>query len=100
MSNKADISCKQAVPNNGLNFLGTYGNSSLGSSVTPAILNAGIYAFDLLATMTEDCLFLDVYVPGKVIKTPGLKLSVVNWIYGGGVSFIFSRIAIHSADLI
>jgi hypothetical protein len=95
MSNNADISCKQAVPNNGLNFLGTYGNSSLGASVTPAILGAGIYAFDLLATMTEDCLFLDVYVPGKVIKTPGLKLPVVNWIYGGGVSYFSTCVAFH-----
>ncbi|TID15951.1 Vacuolar protein sorting-associated protein 45 [Venturia nashicola] len=31
---------------------------------------------------SEDCLFLDVYVPGKALKG-GKKLPVVNWIYGG-----------------
>ncbi|KAE9964974.1 hypothetical protein BLS_007936 [Venturia inaequalis] len=34
------------------------------------------------ATSSEDCLFLDVYVPGKALKG-GKKLPVVNWIYGG-----------------
>ena len=31
---------------------------------------------------SEDCLFLDVYVPGKALKGDA-KLPVVNWIYGG-----------------
>jgi carboxylesterase type B len=31
---------------------------------------------------SEDCLFLDVYVPGKALKG-GSKLPVVNWLYGG-----------------
>lgn len=35
----------------------------------------------------EDCLFLDVYVPGKALKDPSLKLPVVVWIYGGGFVF-------------
>ena len=35
----------------------------------------------------EDCLFLDVYVPGKALKNPSLKLPVVVWIYGGGYVF-------------
>lgn len=30
----------------------------------------------------EDCLFLDVYVPGKALKGDK-KLPVINWIYGG-----------------
>ncbi|QDS70471.1 hypothetical protein FKW77_009992 [Venturia effusa] len=34
------------------------------------------------APSSEDCLFLDVYVPGKALKG-GKKLPVVNWIYGG-----------------
>jgi len=62
------------------------GNSTIGAAFTPTLLGAGLYAFDLLAKITEDCLFLDVYVPGKVIKNPNAKLPVVNWIYGGGVS--------------
>ncbi|KAF2396587.1 alpha/beta-hydrolase [Trichodelitschia bisporula] len=31
----------------------------------------------------EDCLFLDVTVPGRVLREKGLKLPVVNWVYGG-----------------
>src|ERR1700712_201525 len=31
---------------------------------------------------SEDCLFLDVYVPGKALKGQ-VKLPVINWIYGG-----------------
>jgi len=32
---------------------------------------------------SEDCLFLDVYVPAKALKAGAAKLPVVNWIYGG-----------------
>jgi hypothetical protein len=32
---------------------------------------------------SEDCLFLDVYVPGKALRPGAAKLPVVNWIYGG-----------------
>lgn len=35
----------------------------------------------------EDCLFLDVYVPGKALKNPSLKLPVAVWIYGGAYVF-------------
>jgi hypothetical protein len=31
---------------------------------------------------SEDCLFLDLYVPSKALKG-GVKLPVINWIYGG-----------------
>jgi acetyl esterase/lipase len=31
----------------------------------------------------EDCLFIDVHVPGKAIRSEAKKLPVVNWIYGG-----------------
>jgi hypothetical protein len=30
----------------------------------------------------EDCLFLDLYVPGKALKGH-VKLPIINWIYGG-----------------
>ena len=34
---------------------------------------------------SEDCLFLDVYVPGKALNgSSHAKMPVVNWIYGGG----------------
>ncbi|KAL2133463.1 hypothetical protein VTI74DRAFT_2305 [Chaetomium olivicolor] len=34
-----------------------------------------------------DCLFLDVYVPGKAVKNPNVKLAAIAWIYGGGYVF-------------
>ncbi|KAM5472296.1 hypothetical protein MauCBS54593_002887 [Microsporum audouinii] len=38
-------------------------------------------------TSREDCLFLDAYVPGKVLRDHGSdKLPVIVWIYGGGYS--------------
>ncbi|KAK6351249.1 hypothetical protein TWF718_004419 [Orbilia javanica] len=33
---------------------------------------------------SEDCLFLDVYVPGSVIKGQAKNLPVMFWLYGGG----------------
>lgn len=35
----------------------------------------------------EDCLFLDVYVPGKALKKGAAKLPVLVWIYGGAYMF-------------
>jgi Carboxylesterase family len=32
---------------------------------------------------SEDCLFLDIVVPGKALRKE-VKLPVINWIYGGG----------------
>jgi hypothetical protein len=34
------------------------------------------------ASSSEDCLFLDLFVPGKALKGEK-KLPVINWIYGG-----------------
>jgi hypothetical protein len=34
----------------------------------------------------EDCLFLDVYVPGAALRGEGKKLAVASWYYGGAVS--------------
>lgn len=36
---------------------------------------------------SEDCLFLDVYVPAKAIDNPSLRLPVISWFYGGGYVF-------------
>jgi carboxylesterase type B len=33
---------------------------------------------------SEDCLYLDIFVPAKAIKYPNLKLPVVVYIFGGG----------------
>jgi len=35
----------------------------------------------------EDCLFLDLYVPGKAIRNTRLKLPVLVWVYGGAYLF-------------
>ncbi|KAL8820359.1 MAG: hypothetical protein Q9223_001408 [Gallowayella weberi] len=40
-----------------------------------------------LQKASEDCLFLDLYVPGKAITNPGLKLPVISWFYGGAYIF-------------
>jgi carboxylesterase type B len=35
----------------------------------------------------EDCLFLDLFVPGKALKAPATsKLPVVVWVFGGAYS--------------
>jgi hypothetical protein len=41
----------------------------------------------LLFSGEENCLFLDVSVPGRLIREPSAKkVPVVNWITGGAVS--------------
>lgn len=41
----------------------------------------------LFSNGDEDCLFLDVYVPGQAVRNPSLKLPVVVWMYGGAYIF-------------
>ncbi|KAL8650968.1 MAG: hypothetical protein Q9210_003512 [Variospora velana] len=36
---------------------------------------------------SEDCLFLDIYVPAKAIANPSLRLPVISWFYGGSYQF-------------
>ncbi|KAL8838672.1 MAG: hypothetical protein Q9176_004912 [Flavoplaca citrina] len=40
-----------------------------------------------LQKASEDCLFLDIYVPKKAIDNPSLKLPVISWFYGGAYIF-------------
>ena len=40
-----------------------------------------------LQKASEDCLFLDIYVPKKAIEDPSLKLPVISWFYGGAYIF-------------
>ena len=37
--------------------------------------------------MSEDCLFLDIYVPGKAARKEVTNLPVLDWIYAGGYVF-------------
>lgn len=42
----------------------------------------------LISGGAEDCLFLDIYVPGKAVRNPTrYKLPVIHWFYGGGYLF-------------
>lgn len=73
--------CMQAAPAKGLNFLGPGNNSPVGSALNQFLAGIPVALFNSGA---EDCLFLDVYVPGKAVRNPGsYKLPVVVWLYGG-----------------
>ena len=37
-------------------------------------------------TASEDCLFLDLYLPGKVLRDSKVRLPVVVWVFGGSYS--------------
>ena len=72
------------MPKYGLNFLGdgAYWNN-LSPLINGIIGNIGTLIFG----GEEDCLYLDVYVPGSSIKIrSSKKVPVVNWITGGAVS--------------
>jgi len=74
--------CPQA-PLEGLNVFGD------GANPVTAAVSAWL-ANNLLAPIAEtggaeDCLFLDIYVPGSAVRNPSAaKLPVLHWIYGGG----------------
>jgi carboxylesterase type B len=73
--------CHGTIPPRGLNFVGDGDFSPISQYVNELI---GGVASDVYSTGTEDCLFLDLYVPGKAIRSPSTsKLPVINWIFGG-----------------
>lgn len=53
-----------------------------------ACLHTSIFAQELIGS--EDCLYLNVYVPSNVDR--GHKLPVMFWIHGGGFNFDSSSI--------
>jgi hypothetical protein len=78
--------CVQIVPQY------TYDLSKNASGATAAVgkLFGSIFAgvAPVLFRGDEDCLFLDVYVPGSAAREPaGKRLPAVSWYYGGAVSF-------------
>ncbi|KAF2230164.1 alpha/beta-hydrolase [Viridothelium virens] len=78
-------SCVQAFPNKGMNFLGPGAESPIGGAANQFL--GGIPA-SVLHFGDEDCLFLDLVVPGKAVRNPsGESLPVVVWIYGGAYLF-------------
>ncbi|KAK4643571.1 hypothetical protein QC761_407080 [Podospora bellae-mahoneyi] len=75
--------CIQSAPN-GINVVGPGNKAPVGAVINQFL---GGIPLPLFSGGSEDCLFLDVYVPGKALKNPTIKLPVVVWIYGGGFLF-------------
>ncbi|KAI1959273.1 hypothetical protein LOZ58_004544 [Ophidiomyces ophidiicola] len=63
---------------------GSYGYNCIAATLPPPYDNDPVFR-RLVQTGAEDCLFLEVFVPGKVIRIKkSWKLPVIFWIYGGG----------------
>ncbi|GAB1315730.1 Esterase and lipase [Madurella fahalii] len=75
--------CIQSAPN-GVNLVGPGNQSPVGAALNQFL---GGIPVPLFSGGSEDCLFLDLFVPGKAIRNPSVKLPVVVWIYGGGYVF-------------
>ncbi|KAK4232578.1 putative esterase and lipase [Podospora fimiseda] len=85
--------CIQSAPN-GLNLVGPGNGSPIGAAINQFL---GGIPIPLFSGGDEDCLFLDVYVPSKVLNNPSAKLPVAVWIYGG--AFIFGSKDVFAPDL-
>lgn len=73
--------CPQVAPN-GLNFFGSGSDLPVGTAIDMLL---GELAEPILTGGAEDCLFLDIYVPGKAVRNPkSTSLPVIHWFYGGG----------------
>ncbi len=78
--------CVQIVPQ----YTYDLSKNASGVSAVTGKLIGGIFAAvaPVLFRGDEDCLFLDVYVPGSAVREPAAKkLPAVSWYYGGAVSF-------------
>jgi hypothetical protein len=78
----------QILPKYGLNFFGDLAFTGIAPFLNGVVGNLGALIFG----GEEDCVLLDVYVSGKVIRNPGkANVPVVNWVYGGAVSIIWDQ---------
>ncbi|KAG8533899.1 uncharacterized protein KY384_001640 [Bacidia gigantensis] len=75
--------CKQA-PIKGPQLTGPGASSPIGQALNQFLGGIPIPSFK---AANEDCLFLDIRVPGKAIRDPSLKLPVISWFYGGAYIF-------------
>ncbi|GAD93732.1 hypothetical protein [Paecilomyces variotii No. 5] len=74
------LSCAQEFP------FSLFNAGDLSKSPIGAMVNA--MEDGLAGEVSEDCLFLDIQVPGKAIRDPDeQKLPVVVWIFGGAFTF-------------
>lgn len=93
--------CIQSAPT-GVNLVGPGNQSPVGAAINQlyAPVHAGCVVMKLTVNLSlggipvplfsggsEDCLFLDVYVPGRALRNPSLKLPVLVWLYGGAYVF-------------
>ncbi|KAK8216046.1 Alpha/Beta hydrolase protein [Phyllosticta capitalensis] len=76
--------CVQA-PIEGLNLLGPGNDSPIGGALNQFLGGIPLPIFD---GGSEDCLFLDLYVPGDAVRDPDASsLPVILWIHGGAYVF-------------
>ncbi|KKY22420.1 putative lipase 2 [Diplodia seriata] len=76
--------CVQA-PIEGLNLLGPGNNSPIGGAINQFLAGIPVPIFE---GGSEDCLFLDLFVPGDAVRDPDTQsLPVIVWIYGGAYVF-------------
>ncbi|KAF3392075.1 Secreted lipase [Talaromyces pinophilus] len=61
---------------------GSYGHNCIPAPIPDQFFMPGVK--NLTKNSAEDCLFLDLYVPGKVLKQRQRLIPVVVWIHGGG----------------
>jgi carboxylesterase type B len=75
--------CVQLVPSVGINVLGDFSAEPYGPFVNEALTTIASQLNDATQGGDEDCLFLDMYIPGQAIRDPRVRLPVVDYIYGG-----------------
>ncbi|KAL8726444.1 MAG: hypothetical protein Q9166_006722 [cf. Caloplaca sp. 2 TL-2023] len=75
--------CVQA-PLKGPQLTGPGASSPIGQALNQFLAGIPVPSFK---KASEDCLFLDVYVPAEAINNPSLKLPVISWFYGGAYIF-------------
>ncbi|KAL9110951.1 MAG: hypothetical protein Q9227_004566 [Pyrenula ochraceoflavens] len=71
-------SCFQVDPRNIKNPPGGRPGSEIGNPIG---------APEPPANESEDCLFLDIYVPAPALEKPNANLPVIVWLYGGAYAF-------------
>ncbi|KAL8954191.1 MAG: hypothetical protein Q9183_007276, partial [Haloplaca sp. 2 TL-2023] len=72
------------APTGGPQLEGEGANSSSGGALDQLLPGIPVPS---LKEASEDCLFLDLYVPAKAIENPSLRLPVISWFHGGAFTF-------------